>query len=166
MKPTNMLINAISARDTRRIASALVGYIFVDRTMTDFLEAVRYTQHQGIPDNELFKEYDSSSRPIDNDPSHWNEDYYCTALSGLENNFCRERINHLHKVSEKVYKRDFEKKSAQKQSANMTASTQVNKNAPKKDQRREKKIVLPAVIALTLVVIVTIVLVFVFTKGN
>ena len=69
-------------------------------------------------------------------------------------------------MSEKVYKRDFEKKSAQQQSANMTASTQMNINAQKKDQRREKKIVLPAVITLTLVVIVTIVLVFVFTKGN
>lgn len=161
MKPTTILLNAIEEKNYSRIVSALMGYIFVDKSMREFKEAWDYTRKQGISDSMLLKKYDPEFRPIVENSSSWNEDYYCTALRGLEDNFCMERVKHLEAVARKLYPNLFAQRTTApvKTEQSGTRMDESSKKALRRENQQSP--MLPAVMVGGIILLVIIVFVII-----
>ena len=165
MKPTSMLISAIAEKNTRKIVGALMGYVFADRTMKDFDDALKFVESQGISAVSLYVPYDPDNRPINTNSANWNIDYYCVAVAGLEQNFCSQRIEHVKQVARKVYAADFVHITTSNTATK--PGTKGNGAPPKKSHCRDRAVPLPAIIGLlAALAVIAIVILFVATKGK
>ncbi|MBP3837041.1 MAG: hypothetical protein J6E31_08110 [Pyramidobacter sp.] len=100
-KPNVFLKEALESSNNKRrsqIVQALGTYINNDLGFytNDFELALDYVLNF-IPAKDLFEPLDLAMQ-IDDDPLHWDGDYYDLALIFLRDNFCPERIEHVKKV--------------------------------------------------------------------
>lgn len=89
-----------------KVRTAIIGIISADPAFNTsrYDDAINYVQEKGILLSILFENLDESKFPsINNDKSQWNTEYFAKATIYCENNFCKERINHLREVGKKVY---------------------------------------------------------------
>ena len=127
MKLSKAMENAIQEKNLDGIYASFYTLLLYDPSFSTgaFDETFQYIKSLGIPG--FVQKYNGTEFK---DAEEWNEEYWDMVASELVDNFCVERIQHLKKISAKVY--------AKKQSnAPRVSETSVNREAGKKKQDSE-----------------------------
>ena len=132
-------INKVKEGNKYEVRSILS--IYLSRNRDDFKEALKYAKDNM---NNLMEKYNNdSSKPFENNSENWNEAYFNEQKVYMMTNFCDERIEHLLKVSAKLFPENiFSKTSTTSSSTSYSSrSTSKNKTSRKKsDDDRGPKI--------------------------
>lgn len=93
---------AVRKRDIRGIKSAFFVFLSKDKPNShEIAEVIDYILKNGIARDELFVPHDGESFPAR--PSQWDKAHYRTQVGKIENNFSRERLEHIGKLADTLF---------------------------------------------------------------
>lgn len=101
-KPTDTFKKGIENGENGYLRRTLGNLIFTDRSFNKniFDDALKYVKEQ--IGNDIYEEYNNNGL-ISDGKSSFTEDDFGEAVAKLKNNFCKERIEDVKKISKMVY---------------------------------------------------------------
>lgn len=168
--PKATLKNEIEKGVPIRIRAALLNYFMEDRAdeKKQIRAAIVYTEKNF---SQLWQAHDEVNYPMKQDKSEWNDKYYNLQSLYCNDNFSKERINHLLEVGKHLYTKpkqttvsnnqnEVKKNVSRNQTFNQSS---IKKNHKPNPQKKNKTLLM---LMLLIVAIVVIVLLVLFHNNN
>ncbi|WP_278554409.1 hypothetical protein [Parvimonas micra] len=122
-------INKVKEGNKYEVRSFLSNYLV--RNRDDFKEALKYAKSNMT--NLMEKYNNDNGEPFENNPENWTEFYFDAQRVYLKSNFCDERIEHLLKVSAKLFPENiFSKTSTTSSSTSYSSRSTSRKTTSRK----------------------------------
>ena len=155
MKLSKAMENAIQEKNLDGIYASFYTLLLYDPSFSTgaFDETFQYIKSLGIPG--FVQKYNGTEFK---DAGAWNEEYWDMVASELVDNFCVERIQHLKKISMKVYpKKQNNVSRIAEGSANRETGKKKQDNENTKKQENGLMLVGIAVVIILIIVIVFVI---------
>lgn len=166
--PNSTLKNEIEKGVPIRIRAALLNYFMEDRAdeKKQIRSAIAYTE-KNFP--QLWQVHDAVNYPMKQNKSEWNDKYYNLQSLYCNDNFSKERINHLLEVGKHLYTKPNQATTSVNQSnvkKNTTTTRTLSQNQSQRKQRnhsqnknQSKTLLMLSILIIAIIVIVVIVIV-------